>query len=43
TTGAGDQYAAGFLFGVSRGLPLATCAHLGHIAAAEMPGCEMPS
>ncbi len=36
TTGAGDQYAAGFLFGVSRGLPLATCAHLGHIAAAEV-------
>jgi len=36
TTGAGDQYAAGFLFGVARGLPLATCAHLGHIAAAEV-------
>lgn len=36
TTGAGDQYAAGFLFGISRGLPLATCAHLGHIAAAEV-------
>jgi sugar/nucleoside kinase (ribokinase family) len=36
TTGAGDQYAAGFLFGVSRDLPLATCAHLGHIAAAEV-------
>ena len=36
TTGAGDQYAAGFLFGVSRGLPLATCARLGHIAAAEV-------
>ncbi|KCZ50722.1 adenosine kinase [Hyphomonas pacifica] len=36
TTGAGDQYAAGFLYGVSRGLPLATCAHLGHIAAAEV-------
>jgi sugar/nucleoside kinase (ribokinase family) len=36
TTGAGDQYAAGFLFGVARDLPLATCAHLGHIAAAEV-------
>ncbi len=36
TTGAGDQYAAGFLFGISRGVPLATCARLGHIAAAEV-------
>lgn len=36
TTGAGDQYAAGFLFGMARGLPLATCAKLGHIAAAEV-------
>tara|TARA_R110000751_G_scaffold24144_3_gene66614 strand:+ start:27022 stop:28089 length:1068 start_codon:yes stop_codon:yes gene_type:complete len=36
TTGAGDQYAAGFLFGYARGLPLATCARLGHIAAAEV-------
>lgn len=36
TTGAGDQYAAGFLFGFARGLPLATCAKLGHIAAAEV-------
>lgn len=36
TTGAGDQYAAGFLFGVARGLPLVTCAKLGHIAAAEV-------
>ena len=36
TTGAGDQYAAGFLFGYSKGLPLATCARLGHIAAAEV-------
>ena len=38
TTGAGDQYAAGFLYGVARGLPLATCARLGHIAAAEVIG-----
>lgn len=36
TTGAGDQYAAGFLFGYARGLLLATCARLGHIAAAEV-------
>ncbi len=36
TTGAGDQYAAGFLFGVARGLSLETCARLGHIAAAEV-------
>ncbi|MEO0883329.1 MAG: adenosine kinase [Pseudomonadota bacterium] len=36
TTGAGDQYAAGFLFGISRGLPLELCARLGHIAAAEV-------
>lgn len=36
TTGAGDQYAAGFLFGVSKGLPLALCGKLGHIAAAEV-------
>lgn len=36
TTGAGDQYAAGFLFGLSRALPLETCAKLGHIAAGEV-------
>jgi len=36
TTGAGDQYAAGFLFGYANDLPLATCAKLGHIAAAEV-------
>lgn len=36
TTGAGDQYAAGFLFGISRGMDLATAARLGHIAAAEV-------
>ncbi|MEQ9317048.1 MAG: adenosine kinase [Henriciella sp.] len=36
TTGAGDQYAAGFLFGLSRELPLELCAKLGHIAAAEV-------
>lgn len=36
TTGAGDQYAAGFLFGLAKGLPLAVCGKLGHIAAAEV-------
>ncbi|GGB72293.1 MULTISPECIES: adenosine kinase [Henriciella] len=36
TTGAGDQYAAGFMFGLSRELPLSLCARLGHIAAAEV-------
>jgi sugar/nucleoside kinase (ribokinase family) len=36
TTGAGDQYAAGFLFGLSKGLELAQCGRLGSIAAAEV-------
>ena len=36
TTGAGDQYAAGFLFGYVRGCELIDCARLGHIAAAEV-------
>jgi len=36
TTGAGDLYAAGFLFGLSRGLAPATCARLGSLAAAEV-------
>jgi sugar/nucleoside kinase (ribokinase family) len=36
TTGAGDLYAAGFLFGLSRGLDLASCGRLGSIAAAEV-------
>lgn len=36
TTGAGDLYAAGFLFGFTRGLGLADCARLGGIAAAEV-------
>ncbi|MCI4645091.1 MAG: adenosine kinase [Hyphomonadaceae bacterium] len=36
TTGAGDQYAAGVLYGLARGLPLAVCGRLGHIAAAEV-------
>jgi sugar/nucleoside kinase (ribokinase family) len=36
TTGAGDLYAAGFLFGYSRGHDLATCGALGSLAAAEV-------
>ena len=36
TTGAGDQYAAGVLFGLARGLPLEACGRLGAIAAAEV-------
>jgi sugar/nucleoside kinase (ribokinase family) len=35
TTGAGDLFAAGFLFGLIREMDLATCGRLGHIAAAE--------
>jgi sugar/nucleoside kinase (ribokinase family) len=36
TTGAGDLYAAGFLFGLSRELDLASCGRLGSLAAAEV-------
>ena len=36
TTGAGDLYAAGFLFGFTHGKPLAECARLGGVAAAEI-------
>jgi sugar/nucleoside kinase (ribokinase family) len=36
TTGAGDQYAAGFLHGLTRGHDLATCGRLGSLAAAEV-------
>ena len=38
TTGAGDQYAAGFMLGLARGKPLATCARLGSLAASEVIG-----
>tara|TARA_R110001592_G_scaffold20926_5_gene84572 strand:+ start:9126 stop:10115 length:990 start_codon:yes stop_codon:yes gene_type:complete len=36
TTGAGDQFAAGFLYGHTEGKPLAECGKLGAIAAAEV-------
>ena len=36
TTGAGDQYAAGFLFGLAKGRPLDVCGRLGSLAAAEV-------
>ena len=36
TTGAGDLFAAGFLYGHTRDLPLHECARLGAIAAAEV-------
>ncbi len=35
-TGAGDLYAAGFLYGLGTGLPLETCGRLGSLAAAEV-------
>jgi len=36
TTGAGDQYAAGFCFGLSQGRSLEVCGRLGSLAAAEV-------
>lgn len=36
TTGAGDQFAAGFLFGMTHGKGLADCGRLGALAAAEV-------
>ena len=38
TTGAGDLYAAGFLYGYTRGAPLGECGRLGSLAAAEVIG-----
>ena len=37
-TGAGDQFAAGFLYGVATGQPLAVSGRMGCIAAAEVIG-----
>lgn len=36
TTGAGDMYAAGFLYGLTQKLPLAECGRIASIAAAEI-------
>jgi sugar/nucleoside kinase (ribokinase family) len=36
TTGAGDLFAAGFLFGLARSLPYKQCGELGALAAAEV-------
>ncbi len=36
TTGAGDLYAAGFLTGLTRGLPLEVCGKLASLAASEV-------
>jgi len=36
TTGAGDLYAAGFLYGYTAGMPLDRCGELGALAAAEV-------
>jgi sugar/nucleoside kinase (ribokinase family) len=36
TTGAGDLYAAGFIYGYTRGLDLAECGRFGSVAAAEV-------
>jgi sugar/nucleoside kinase (ribokinase family) len=36
TTGAGDLYAAGFLYGLTHGLPLPTCGAIGSLCAAEV-------
>jgi len=35
-TGAGDQFAAGFLYGVATGQPLEICGRMGCVAAAEV-------
>jgi sugar/nucleoside kinase (ribokinase family) len=37
-TGAGDLYAAGFLFGLTQGLTLEACGRLGSLAASEVIG-----
>ncbi len=38
STGAGDLYGAGLLYGLARGLPLPVCGRLGSLAAAEVLG-----
>ena len=44
TTGAGDLYASGFLYGLSSGLPLKTCGEIGTLLASnviEVIGAKM--
>ncbi len=48
TTGAGDAYAGGFLFGLTQGQSLQRCAQIGGVAAAEVishfgarPACDL--
>ena len=36
TTGAGDLYASGFLYGLTRDRPLPTCGKIGSLCAAEI-------
>ncbi len=36
TTGAGDSYSAGFLTGLSKGMEITECLHLGNLIAGEM-------
>jgi sugar/nucleoside kinase (ribokinase family) len=36
TTGAGDLWASGFLFGLVKGYPLEKCGHLGSVCGAEV-------
>ena len=38
TTGAGDAYAGGFLYGLTQGYDLAKCARIGGIVAAQVIG-----
>ena len=48
-TGAGDQFAAGFLYGLATGRDLETCAKIGNVCAGEVishigprPEADMP-
>ncbi len=46
TTGAGDLYAAGFLYGMTNDLPLAKCGEIGALLAGnviEFIGAKIPS
>jgi len=36
TTGAGDLYAAGFLYGLAKGLPLITCGEIGALVSGQV-------